>query len=185
MRERAALQASDPSALDEPLFWTPLVLGDRLSLELTLPAGFTSEALELWLVRLSHLFRLPFAPVGERHQWSARLPETGAPVVSVHHPHSQTVKIACGRVRQYWHCPDVAYCDADAESDSIHYSGVSWAQGLTSVVVVAPGRFELIRVRLVGVLTGGLSSRTESLQVDDFGRFDGAYRDGLWLELER
>ena len=48
------------------MFWTPLVLGETLSLELTLPAGVEPAALALRQVRLSHLFALPFTPAGER-----------------------------------------------------------------------------------------------------------------------
>ncbi|WP_200244079.1 hypothetical protein [Lamprobacter modestohalophilus] len=64
--------------------------------------------------------------------WSARLPETDTPLISVHHPHGQTAKIARGRVIHYWNCADVVYCGANAETDAIHYFGVSYEEGLTS-----------------------------------------------------
>ena len=66
-RDRAALAVAGDSPAEAPLFWTPLVLGETLALELTLPAGGEPEALALRPVQLSHLFALPFAPTGERN----------------------------------------------------------------------------------------------------------------------
>jgi hypothetical protein len=63
-RVRAA--ASDASDADAPLFWTPLVRGETLTLELHLPPGVKPDDLEMHPVRVSHLFRLPFAAAGER-----------------------------------------------------------------------------------------------------------------------
>ncbi|MCF8004198.1 MAG: hypothetical protein K9L32_08335, partial [Chromatiaceae bacterium] len=254
-RDRAALpmasvepdSATETNTDAEPLFWSPLLLGDSLTLELTLPSGTKPQALDLDLVRVSHLFRLPFTLPGESYRgpddchvdlacvddpllerlaratavvlytrsdggsnactgtlladadpetripylvtahhcipdqarassvetfwghrakacgavparlpgrvtggadllsahesidtvllrlrveppqtavfahWSARLPETDTPLISVHHPHGQTSKIARGRLSHYWNCADVAYCGANAETDAIHY----------------------------------------------------------------
>lgn len=65
--DRAAQGAGD-SPRGAPLFWTPLVRGETLSLELTLPTGVEPDALAIRLVRVSHLFRLPFTLAGERDQ---------------------------------------------------------------------------------------------------------------------
>ncbi len=293
----------------EPVYWTPLVLGETLSLELTLPPGADPAALALRPVRLSHLFTLPFTPTGERddrpddcqlglacsadpllerlahataillytlpdggsnacsgvlladsdpetripylitahhclpdqarassletfwgyraercgegssrgparvtggaelleaHQsldtvllrlrgdpppgavfaeWSATLPEHDTAILSVHHPFGETTKVARGRLTHLWHCADVAYCGEDAEPDSIHYVGVTWAEGLTSPGSSGAGAFRADSGELVGVLTGGLSACEAPGGPDDFGRFDWAYRDGLcrWL----
>lgn len=60
--------ASADAAGAEPLFWIPLLLGDTLTLELTLPSGLEPQALDLDLARVSHLFRLPFTLPDERYQ---------------------------------------------------------------------------------------------------------------------
>ncbi|WP_200247129.1 trypsin-like peptidase domain-containing protein [Lamprobacter modestohalophilus] len=309
-RDRAALPMASADAADaESLYWSPLLLGDSLMLELTLPSGLEPQALDLDLVRVSHLFRLPFTLPGERYQgpddchvdlacvddpllerlarataavlftrsdggsnactgtlladadpetripylitahhcipdqarassvetfwghraeacgavparqperitggadllsahesidtvllrlrgeppqtavfahWSARLPETDTPLISVHHPHGQTAKIARGRVSHYWNCADVVYCGANADSDAIHYFGVSCLDGLTSGGSSGAGAFRADTGELVGVLTGGLSRCGSPEGPNDFGRFDCAYRAGLrrWL----
>jgi hypothetical protein len=46
-RDRAALPMASADAADaEPLFWSPLLLGDSVTLELTLPTGSEPRALE-------------------------------------------------------------------------------------------------------------------------------------------
>lgn len=67
-RDRAASAATGESPDAAPVFWSPLVLGETLTLELSLPSGVDPTALALRPVRVSHLFRLPFTPVGERTQ---------------------------------------------------------------------------------------------------------------------
>ncbi len=62
----AASDASDASDANEPLFWTPLVRGETLTLELQLPPGVKPGDLDLRPVRVSHLFRLPLAAAGGR-----------------------------------------------------------------------------------------------------------------------
>jgi hypothetical protein len=64
-RDRAGAAASDTGEPTEPLYWTPLVLGETLALELRLPPGADPAALALRTPRLAHLFALP-----------VRLPET-------------------------------------------------------------------------------------------------------------
>ncbi|MEA1049597.1 trypsin-like peptidase domain-containing protein [Lamprobacter modestohalophilus] len=103
--------------------------------------------------------------------WSARLPETDTPLISVHHPHGQTAKIARGRVSHYWNCADVVYCGANAEIVAIHYFGVSCVDGLTSGGSSGAGAFRADTGELVGVLTGGLSSCAAPTNSDDFGWF--------------
>ncbi len=65
-RDRADEADRSASPHAEPVYWTPLVVGETLSLELTLPARADPAALAIRPVRLSHLFRLPFTPTGER-----------------------------------------------------------------------------------------------------------------------
>ncbi|NBC49292.1 MAG: hypothetical protein GVY22_15230 [Gammaproteobacteria bacterium] len=307
--DRAALAEAGERPAEASLFWTPLVLGDTLSLELTLPAGVELEALAIRLDRVSHLFRLPFTLAGEADDladdchldlacsddpllerlarataillytlpdggssacsgvlladsdpetripylvtahhcipdqirassletywghraedcgerpnrepvrvtggadllnarktldtalvrlradpppaavfadWSATLPEPDTEILSVHDPLGRTAKVARGRLSHYWHCEEVAYCGEDAEPDGIHYFGVTWAEGLTSGGSSGAGAFRADTGELVGLLTGGLSGCKEPEGPDDFGRFDWAYRDGLWRWL--
>ena len=52
-----AADAADGSA--EPLFWSPLIAGDALQLDLKLPAGTDPQQVRLGLPAVSHIARLP------------------------------------------------------------------------------------------------------------------------------
>ena len=61
LRQDAAAGASGEAA---QRYWSPLIQGDTLTLEIELPADVDPQAVQIALPRLSHLFRLPFAETG-------------------------------------------------------------------------------------------------------------------------
>ena len=58
----ASLAADAAAGSDAPLFWSPLIAGDALLLEITLPAGADLGRVRLALPAFSHLARLPGEP---------------------------------------------------------------------------------------------------------------------------
>ncbi|WP_200240374.1 trypsin-like serine peptidase [Thiohalocapsa halophila] len=58
----ASLAADAAAGPDAPLFWSPLIAGDALLLEITLPAGADPHPARLGLPAVSHLARLPGEP---------------------------------------------------------------------------------------------------------------------------
>ena len=61
LRQDAEAGASGEAA---QRYWSPLIQGDTLTLEIELPAGVDPQAVQIALPRLSHVFRLPFAETG-------------------------------------------------------------------------------------------------------------------------
>ncbi|MEA3642258.1 MAG: serine protease [Lamprobacter sp.] len=116
-------------------------------------------------------------------RWSTALPLEGEPVVSIHHPHGAPQKITEGRIKDYLHCEDAAYCGEDADPDGIHYLSVAWTAGVTDSGSSGSGLFLASTGELIGVLSGGLSSCENLEGVDDYGWLGVAYREGLdfWL----
>ena len=63
----ASLAADAAAGSAEPLFWSPLMPGDTLTLRITLPAGIPPREIALEPARLTHLVRLPGAPAIGAH----------------------------------------------------------------------------------------------------------------------
>ena len=114
--------------------------------------------------------------------WSATLPALGTPVTAIHHPRGARQAIATGRLTEYLNCADVEHCADGADPDAIHYLRVTWSQGFTDPGGSGSGLF-LDTGQLVGTLFGGFSDCEQQQRPDDYGRFDLAYREGLWRWL--
>ena len=61
VRQNRAAGATSETA---ETYWSPLIQGEALTLEIELPAGVDPRTVRIALPRLSHLFRLPFAEPG-------------------------------------------------------------------------------------------------------------------------
>lgn len=102
-------------------------------------------------------------------RWSTALPLEGEPVLSIHHPHGKPQKLTKGRLKDYLHCEDAAYCGEDADPDGIHYLSVAWTAGVTKSGSSGAGLFLVSTGELIGVLSGGLSSCDTPEGADDYG----------------
>lgn len=90
--------------------------------------------------------------------WDAAVPQNGAPVVALHHPGADAMKISRGT----------------QPSRNTNFLNVQWSSGVTEPgssgsPVYGNGRM------LLGVLSGGGSSCSNPSGVDSYGRFDRAY----------
>ena len=125
------------------------------------------------------------APAGAvSPDWSARVPEPGAPLVSVHQPKARRQAIAFGTLTGLVPCDEVPLCEGDGADEAEHYQRVAWERGGTDEGSSGAGLF-LESGQLVGVLSGGFVDCEGTPGPDLFGRLDLAYRAGLWRWLGR
>ena len=75
-------------------------------------------------------------------------------------------------------------CAEGADPDVIFYLRVTWSHGFTDPGGGGFGLF-LESGQLVGTLSGAFSDCENPRGPDDYGRFDLAYREGLWAWLGR
>jgi hypothetical protein len=114
--------------------------------------------------------------------WSVRLPDPGTALASVHHPLGLQQAITFGSVTALVPCAEVPLCEGDGSDAVGHYLRVSWLRGGTDIGSSGAGLF-LPSGALVGVLSGGFGDCLSKPGPDHYGRFDLAYRAGLfrWL----
>jgi hypothetical protein len=111
--------------------------------------------------------------------WSATLPPLGT---AVHHRRDPQQAIALGRVTEYLNCADVDHCADGADAEESHYLRVTWSHGFTDPGGSGSGLF-LDTGQLGGTLSGGFSDCENPQGPDDYGKFELAYREGLWRWL--
>jgi len=135
------------------------------------------------------LVRLAATPPGGAMYagWSAGTsPGLGAGVTGIHHPHGDLQKISFGSVVGYTTCTaasnDTFSCQGASSSTST-FVDVQWSSGMTEPGSSGSGLYLNNGHYLVGQLYGGDGTSCTDTGTDTYGRFDVAYRAGLYRFL--
>ncbi len=140
---------------------------------------YTSSVQDLTLLELTPPTARP--PAGTVHAGSlVGAAALGSPVVGLHHPSGDLLKVSEGSTRGAFNCTlqagDTISCQSTSAGGSSHWS-VGWSRGITEsgssgsplFVGVGSNRY------FVGQLSGGGSSCSNPGASDYYGRFDRAY----------
>jgi hypothetical protein len=110
----------------------------------------------------------------------------GAPVTGIHHPRGDLQKISFGSIVSYTTCTassdEMFSCDG-ASSANGTFMDVQWASGMTEAGSSGSGLFLNNGHYLLGQLYGGDGTSCTDRGTDTYGRFDVAYRAGLYKFL--
>jgi lysyl endopeptidase len=110
----------------------------------------------------------------------------GAAVTGIHHPHGDLQKISFGSLVGYTTCQasgsDSFSCNG-ASSSTGTFVDVQWSSGITEPGSSGSGLFLNSGHYLVGQLYGGDGTGCTDPGTDTYGRFDVAYRAGLYKYL--
>ncbi|MDR1969221.1 MAG: trypsin-like peptidase domain-containing protein [Burkholderiaceae bacterium] len=116
--------------------------------------------------------------------WNANPPTgVGASIFSFHYPQGDFEKYSIGTVSGFYASCGTYNCDSPSTvaGNNLFYT-VKWSQGITDVGSSGGALFSSSG-QLIGQLFGGYSSCTNPSGPDIFGRFDLAFKDGLWKWL--
>ncbi len=108
----------------------------------------------------------------------------GVPVVGIHQPGGDLQKVSVGAVARYTNCAN-ELCTSSTARDG-RFLAVGWSEGTTQTGSSGSGLFYSIGSQryLVGQLYGGSATCVDRTGVDQYGRFDLAFRASLnqWLK---
>ena len=110
----------------------------------------------------------------------------GAGVTGIHHPRGDLQKISFGSVVGYTTCQAAGsdqFTCSGANSSTGTFMDVQWSSGMTEAGSSGSGLFLNNGHYLVGQLYGGDGTGCTNTGTDSYGRFDVAYRAGLYKYL--
>lgn len=139
---------------------------------------YTTTATDITLLRLNDT-----PPAGVFFAgWDASAQSIGTPVVGLHHPRGDLLKMSIGDVNSYSSCSATSGTQFQCSGTTGNFYRVIWNQGTTEGGSSGSAIFKG-GTHVIGTLYGGSASCSAISAPEFYGRFDIAYNDGLknWL----
>lgn len=114
--------------------------------------------------------------------WDAGTQTLGSPVVGLHHPKADLLKVSMGSLSSLTSCAATSGDQFQCSGSSGNYYRVTWSEGTTEGGSSGSALFK-DGTYVIGTLYGGGSSCSATTAPDFYGRFDVAYNAALqtWL----
>ena len=104
--------------------------------------------------------------------WTTEIAPTNLPITCLHHPAGDRMKYSTGTINSNPVC-----------GSSTYWFGVRWNDGVTEGGSSGSGAYRTSDQKLMGVLTCGASSCSNTNGLDGYGRFQRAYTTGGFAEF--
>lgn len=114
--------------------------------------------------------------------WDASTQTTGLPVVGLHHPRGDLLKVSLGTLNSLSSCTASSGTEFQCSGTTGNYYRVNWSQGTTEGGSSGSALFKG-GTHVIGTLYGGSASCSAIASPEFYGRFDVAYNAALknWL----